>query len=150
MLNSRLLSSHVLAGCAALLLHYPVYSMWFFGDLQSSGYFVTSYFPPDLQTDIDIDWPAPVLQMDFYHTWSHQGLDKMTWLIKSDLLWSKLGDEKVSWQHVGLETGLYFGVISTLELGVTAKYLRENPGQFDLSEDLARNIVKGVSIRWDW
>jgi hypothetical protein len=37
-----------------------------------------------------------------------------------------------------------------VELGVVVKYLRDNPSQYDLAEDIAKNVVKGVSVKWDW
>jgi hypothetical protein len=120
------------------------------GALSSHGGFSASYYPPGVQENIEQGWPAPVIEMGFSHVITHEGLDKISLTLNSDILWSKIDDDPVSWQHFGVQGGLYFGVLSTVELGVVVKYLRDNPSQYDLAEDIAKNVVKGVSVKWDW
>lgn len=120
------------------------------GSLSTHGGFSASYYPPGIQENIEQGWPAPVIEMTFSHVITHEGLEKISLTLNSDILWSKIDDEPVSWQHFGVQGGLYFGVLSTVELGAVVKYLRENPSQYDLAEDIAKNVVKGVSVKWDW
>ena len=140
----------VLLVCGLALLSATVSGGSLLGTLSSNGGFSASYYPPGMQEDTEQGWPAPVIEMAFSHVITHDGLEKMSLTLNSDILWSKIDDEPVSWQHFGVQGGLYFGVLSTLELGVVVKYLRENPSQYDLTEDIAKNVVKGVSVKWDW
>lgn len=128
----------------------PVYGGSLLGSLSSHGGFSASYYPPGVQENIEQDWPAPVIEMAFAHVVTHEGLDKISLTLNSDILWSKIDDEPVSWQHFGVQGGLYFGVLSTVELGIVVKYLRDNPSQYDLTEDIAKNVVRGISVKWDW
>jgi len=132
------------------LAFFPSFSGSLLGSLSSHGGFSASYYPPSLQENIEQGWPAPVIEMAFAHVVTHEGLDKISLTLNSDILWSKIDNEPVNWQHFGVQGGLYFGVLSTLELGMVVKYLRDNPSQYDLAEDIAKNVVKGVSVKWDW
>ena len=141
---------NTLLGVGFTLLSASLSALPLLGELKSRGDFSASYYPPNIQVNLEPGWPAPVIEMAFSHVITHEGLDKISLSTKSDILWSKVDSDPVRWQHFGLQGGLYFGVLSTCEVGVVMRYLRDNPSQYDLSEDIAKNVVKGISVKWDW
>jgi len=134
--------------CVCCLLVQPSFA--FFWDFYSHGTFTGSYFPPGIQDELKDDWSQPVLEIDFQQFWTCYSLRKMTLSLKSNILWTKEPSQPVEWQQFMLESGVYVELISSIEVGVVAKYQRDHPSWLDFQDDVIKNTVKGLSLHWDW